>query len=188
MDTEAHARVIVTGRSLLEARRTVRALRRALPGFWVHGTGFTGVFVVEAEGDPLEIAERVMRKCGNRIGHATAVAAEATSEVEPVKEAAVRVGLTHVAPGESFCFRVHKRGSHLLTAPTPELELNIGSAIWHALEERDGRAPRVDLKSPDVTVIAEVLGPVTAVGVVRKAWKALAAPEEEEAEAAPPGR
>jgi tRNA(Ser,Leu) C12 N-acetylase TAN1 len=32
-------------------------------------------------------------------------------------------------------------------------------------------APRVDLTEPDVTIAAEVLGPVTLIGVVRKSWK-----------------
>jgi tRNA(Ser,Leu) C12 N-acetylase TAN1 len=36
--------------------------------------------------------------------------------------------------------------------------------------------PQVDLADPDVKVIAEVLGPSTAVGIVRKAWRARVEP------------
>lgn len=149
-----------------------------MPESQVRGTRFTGVFVVEATGDPLEIAERLTRECSSCIGHATAVVAEEESEQEPIQEAAVRAGLEHVGPGETFCFRVRKRGSHRLAAPTPQLEFDIGSAIWLALQERDGKPPKVDLKEPDVMVIAEVLGPLAAVGIVRKGWKAAPAAGE----------
>jgi tRNA(Ser,Leu) C12 N-acetylase TAN1 len=39
------------------------------------------------------------------------------------------------------------------------------------LEAKFGREPLVNLSDPDVVVRAEVLGPVTLVGVVRKAWR-----------------
>ena len=136
------------------------------------GSGFTSVFVVETDGDPLAAAERLTRECADSIGHATAVVAEVVSEPQRLREAAVRVGLERVGADESFCFRLRKRGVHLLEAPTPQLEVEIGSAIWLALQERDGEPPKVDLRDPDVLVLAEVLGPTTAVGVVRKAWRA----------------
>lgn len=142
---------------------------------------------MEAAGDPFEIAERLTRECDARIGHATAVVAEEESEPEPIQEAAVRAGLKNVGPEETFCFRVRKRGSHRLTAPTPQLEFDIGSAIWLALQERDGKPPKVRLKAPDVMVIAEVLGPVTAIGIIRKAWKPPPVAGEEGAVAAQPG-
>lgn len=167
----ARARVIVTGRSALERRQTRRALRLAAPGSKVRGGGFTNVYVVEAPGDPLAVAERLTCECAAQIGHATAIITETASDLEHVQEAAAKVGLEHVGPGESFCFRLRKRGVHLLEAPTPELEVQIGGAIWLALQSRDGAPPRVDLEHPDVLVLAEVLGPVTAVGVSRKAWR-----------------
>ncbi len=46
-----------------------------------------------------------------------------------------------------------------------------GGAVWDALVGRDGTAPRVDLPRPDVLVNAEVLGPMTLVGIVRRAWR-----------------
>jgi len=83
----------------------------------------------------------------------------------------VRVGLAQVAADESFCFRLRKRGSHLLAAPTPQLEVEIGSTLWLALKERHGRRPKVDLEDPDVLVLAEILGPTAYVGIIRKAWR-----------------
>jgi tRNA(Ser,Leu) C12 N-acetylase TAN1 len=177
LEQEAWAKVIVTGRNALEQRRTRRALRRAVAGSLVRSAGFTCVDIVEAPGNPLEIAERLTRECGDRIGHATAVIVEVVSEPDRVREGAVRVGLDHVGPDESFCFRLRKRGTHLLEAPTPQIEVEIGTALWKALEERDGTRPGVDLRDPDVLVIAEVLGPTTAIGLVRKAWKTQPSPQ-----------
>jgi tRNA(Ser,Leu) C12 N-acetylase TAN1 len=104
--------------------------------------------------------------------------AETVSETARVLEAVVRVGLQQVGRDESFCFRLRKRGTHLLEAPTPEIEVQIGSALWLALQKRDGERPGVELKEPDVLVLAEVLGPMTAVGIVRRAWRAVSAKPE----------
>jgi tRNA(Ser,Leu) C12 N-acetylase TAN1 len=93
------------------------------------------------------------------------------SERVALLEAATRVGLDQIAPGESFAFRIHKRGTHGYSEPTPELESTVGGAIWDGLERRDGLAPHVDLSQPDVLVNAEVLGPTTLVGIVRAGWK-----------------
>jgi tRNA(Ser,Leu) C12 N-acetylase TAN1 len=40
------------------------------------------------------------------------------------------------------------------------------------LKLKNGKKPVVDLDEPDVTVVAEVMGPVTIVGVLRKTWRA----------------
>jgi tRNA(Ser,Leu) C12 N-acetylase TAN1 len=61
---------------------------------------------------------------------------------------------------------------HGLGENTPKLEDEIGSAISEALQLKNGKKPVVDLDEPDVTVVAEVLGPVTMIGVLRKAWRA----------------
>jgi hypothetical protein len=50
------------------------------------------------------------------------------------------------------------------------LEQQIGGAIWTALEEKYRMKPTVRLKNADVTVVAEVLGPLTAVGICRRDW------------------
>jgi tRNA(Ser,Leu) C12 N-acetylase TAN1 len=171
LDQGARAKVIVTGRSALEWRQTRQALRRAIPGSNVRGGGFTNVFVVDAPGDALAIAERVTQECAGLIGHATAVITETLSSPDSVQDAVVRVGLAQVKREETFCFRLRKRGAHLLFAPTPEIEVQIGSALWLALQERDGERPGVELRDPDILVLAEVLGPTTAVGIVRKAWR-----------------
>lgn len=164
------AKVIVTARRPRQGRRIRSALRRAIPGAEVRGAGFSSVYVLEADGDPLEIAGRLTVECSSCVGHATAVLAEEVSEQERLRGAAVRVGLEHVGPRESFCFRLRKRGSHWLQQATPQLETEIGSAIWLALQEHHGSRPTVNLEDPDVLVLAEVLGPRTAIGIVRKSW------------------
>jgi hypothetical protein len=51
------------------------------------------------------------------------------------------------------------------------LEQEIGGAIWTALEDKYSMKPTVRLKNADVTVVAEVLGPITAVGISRRDWR-----------------
>ena len=164
-------KLIVTARELDAAKRTVAALRAAIPDARVTRTGFRGIVALEAEVDALELAERVTRECFADIGRATAVLAEVDSTLDEIKRVAVRIGTEHIGKDERFCFRLHKRGAHMLALDTPRLEYEIGGAIWVALQQKHGVKPLVDLKNPDVTVVAEVLGPITAVGVVRKAWR-----------------
>ena len=164
-------KVVVTGREVYMERRTLSRLRRSLPGTRVHRTGFRAVYVIDGPGDPLDLARRVGRECSASIGRTVAVLAEVESEAEPVQAAAVDVGMQQIAEGESFCFRVHKRGSHRLKDDTPRIERELGGAIWEALHRRDGKPPKVDLTDPDVTVVAEVLGAKTAVGIMRKIWR-----------------
>lgn len=129
------------------------------------------MFILEAEGDPVDLAEKVTRECAEAIGHATAVLGEVESREEEIRRLAVSVAIDRVQKGETFCFRMNKRGSHWLTQDTPTLESDIGGAIWAALEEKHGERPRVDLVHPDVTIVAEVLGPVTEVGLSRATWR-----------------
>ncbi|HEY7682003.1 MAG TPA: THUMP domain-containing protein [Gemmatimonadales bacterium] len=173
------AKLVVTSRGWHETGQALHEVRCALPTARVRRARFLGVLLVDAatEADALGLAERVSRACGST-GHATAVLAEVESELEPIREAALRVGSEQVGPHDSFCFRITKRGAHRVTTPTPDVEAEIGAALVAALERRHGTRPRVDLGHPDVTVIAEVLGPTTAVGIVRKAWR-------ERAEASP---
>jgi tRNA(Ser,Leu) C12 N-acetylase TAN1 len=165
------AKLIVTSSGLERARYTRSALKAAVPTGSVRRTGLKGVFSLEAEGDVIELAKLIHREYSQHIGHATAVLEEVESRVEPIKEAAVRAGRERIGKDESFCFRLHKRGAHFLEHDTMTLEQEIGSAIWTALEEKHGGKPRVSLKNPDVAVIAEVLGPITAVGISRRAWR-----------------
>ncbi len=164
-------KVIVTARTLYGARRTISALRKAVPNAHVHTTGFRGILVLEAEGNPLELACRITRECADSIGRAVAVLAKVTTRFEPVRDAAVKTGVDHIHEDESFCFRLNKRGSHELEKDTPVIEYEIGGAIWVALHAKYGKRPPVNLKDPDVTVIAEVLGEDTVVGVMRKDWR-----------------
>jgi len=125
---------------------------------------------LEAEGDVFELAKLICRQCSRLIGHVTAVLAEVESRFDPIKEVAVRIGREQIGAEESFCFRLHTRGAHYLEQDTMIVEREIGGAIWTALQEKHGAKPRVRLKNPDVTIVAEVLGPITAVGISRMAW------------------
>lgn len=164
-------KLIVTARELDATKRTVATLRAVIPNARVTRTGFRGIVALEADVDALEPAERVTRECFADIGRATAVLAEVDSTLDEIKRAAVRIGAERIGGDERFCFRLHKRGAHMLELDTPRLEYEIGRAIWVALQQKHGTKPSVDLKNPDITVVAEVLGPITAVGVVRKAWR-----------------
>lgn len=165
------AKLIITSAGLETARDTRFALKAAIPTARIWRTGFKGVFALEAEGDVFELAKLACRKSGQRIGHATAVLAEVESRFESIREAAVHIGREQIDAGESFCFRLHKRGAHFLEHDTLTLEQEIGGAIWTVLGEKYGSKPRVRLKGADVAVIAEVLGPMTAVGISRRAWR-----------------
>jgi DNA polymerase-4 len=170
-EADRPARLLVTARGLRAGRQAAWALREAVPEARVRGAGFGGILLLEASGDALALAAEVTHAAAGRIGRAMAVLAEVESARGPIEEAAVAIGRAHVGPGEGFCFRLHKRGTHALVEDSPWLEREIGGAIWSALHERDGKAPRIDLTRPDVTVSAEVLGPRTAVCVRRRAWR-----------------
>ena len=164
-------KLIVTRAGLEPARQLRFALSAAIPGARVRGTGFKSIFALEAEGDVAELAKLVCRECSQSIGHVTAVLATVESRCDPIKEAAVRIGEEQIGLEESFCFRLHKRGPHFLERDTLTLEQEIGGAIWTALERKYKKKPKVSLKNSDITVIAEVLGPIAAVGISRRAWR-----------------
>lgn len=164
-------KLIVTSRGLETGRQTIEALRAAFPEVKVRKTGFRAVYSLETEVDAEKLAEEVYGKCFYEIGRAVAVLAETSSTLEEIKKVAVKIGKNKVGEDEKFCFRLHKRGSHLLEQETPKLEHEIGKAIWLVLKEKYGREPKVDLKCPDVTITAEVLGPNTAVGIIRRSWQ-----------------
>ena len=164
-------RLLVTARGFGTVRDARRALRDAVPGARILGTEFVGILVVEARGDAHSIVARVADAAGaGGIGRVMLVLADVESEREPIEAAAVALGRDRIRPGESFCFRLHKRGSHGLAETSLTLEREIGGAIWTALRERDVEDPRVDLASPDVTLAAEVLGPRTLLCLRRRAW------------------
>jgi tRNA(Ser,Leu) C12 N-acetylase TAN1 len=170
-DPSKIVKLIITSRGLEPVRYFRSALKRAVPGARVRSTGYRGIFVLEAEAAVFELAELVCRECTQSIGHVTAVLAMVESKEQPIKDAAVRIGSEQIGPDESFCFRLHKRGVHGLQQDTSKIEQEIGGAIWTALERKHNKKPKVDLKSPDITVIAEILGPIAGVGVSRKSWR-----------------
>jgi len=161
---------IVTAKDLFSAKYTRASLKEALDRARVTQTGFKGVFAVEVEGRVEEILETIQKECGEDIGRVTPVMKEIPSGTEALREAAVEVAKETIGPDETFCFRIHKRGSHGYSEDTPILEREIGGAIFDALAKRDGKPPKVRLVSPDVTVIAEVMGEWTAVGVIKRSW------------------
>ena len=169
------AKLIITSAGIETERSTRGALKAAVPGARIRRTGFKNIFSLEAAGDVCELAKLVCRECSHWIGHATAVLEEVESRFEPIKEAAVRIAREQIGPEENFCFRVHKRGAHYLERDTSTIEREIGGAIWTTLEEEQGAKPSVKLKNPDAAVVAEVLGPITAVGISRRAWREHAA-------------
>jgi tRNA(Ser,Leu) C12 N-acetylase TAN1 len=162
---------VVTCRSLYGEHQTFISLQRLVEGIKVERTPFRAVLMVEHEMDALELAEIITRKCFFDIGRAVPVLVKTSSTLEDIREAAIKVALEHVGREESFCFRLHKRGSHSLEKPTPELEYEIGGSIHDALTEKHGKSPKVDLSNPDVTLVAEVLGSMALVGVIRKEWQ-----------------
>jgi len=168
------ATILVTSRSLYTTRRALRALKRNVPDAFIHRTAFTGIFLVEAEGDPLELASRISQQCAREIGRAVAVVGRVPSKAAEIREAAARAGAAAIGRSEAFSFRLHKRGAHELAQDTPALEHEIGGAIWTALARSDGEKPSVRLRDPDVTILAEVLGPETLIGVWKRAWQPLA--------------
>lgn len=168
------AKLVVTGPGTYTGKRPRSVLKKAIPGAQIQRTGFPSVFILETEGDSVQIAQDVILKCSDNIGHVTVVLAEVESKLEPIKEAAVTIASERVRNDERFCFRLHKRGSHSLERNTFEIEREIGEAICQALQQKYGAEPEVDLDDPDITVVAEVLGPNTAMGISRKAWREMA--------------
>lgn len=170
-------KLIVTCGAPFTARKTRAALRKAVFPARITRPDFRSIFVVEAEGEAIELAKQVYRACPQLIGHATAVLAEVDSKVDSIKKAAVKIGMERIGAKESFCFRLFKRGEHNLAEDTPKIEYDIGGAINAALEMKTGKKPLVNLNDPDVTVNAEVLGPITVLGILRKDWQIAAQTE-----------
>jgi tRNA(Ser,Leu) C12 N-acetylase TAN1 len=172
-ESRSQARLIVTSRGFGRGEgRAWHAVKSALPGVWLEGTDFRGVLLAEAEGEPLELAAQVASHCGDAIGRVVPVLAEVESDLDSIREAAARIASQHVGAGESFCFRMHRRGFAGFEAAGRELERDVAESVWSALEQRNGARPVVDLEDPDVKVVAEVFGPITRIGVCRKEWRA----------------
>jgi len=172
--SEPTVMLVVTGPGTYTGRRPRPVLKKAIPSARVKRTPFPSVFILETEGNAERIAEAVVEKCSDAIGHVTVVSAEVESELEAIKAAAVKIAAEHIESGQKFCFRLHKRGAHSLAADTFEIERQVGAAMWEALQQIHGVPPIVDLEEPDITVSAEVLGPRTAMGFSRKGWTACA--------------
>ena len=164
-------KLVITSRGLEPARNLRFALRTAVPGARVRSAGIRGILTLEAAGEVSQLAGLVYDECSERIGHVTAIMSTVESSEEPIKEAAVQIGLAQIGPEETFSFRLHKRGAHGLERDTSTLEREIGGAIWTALKAKYDREPKVNLKVPDIAIVAEILGSTAAVGISRKAWR-----------------
>lgn len=164
---------IVTSRTLYGEFQTTLTLRRIIEGIKITKTSFRAVLRAENEDmEALVLAEKITKECYYDIGRAVPVLAEVESSLEEVRKAAIKVALEHVKKEESFCLRIHKRGTHSLGKPTPELEYEIGGAVHDALAAKYKAKPKVDLSEPDLTVVVEVLGGESFVGILRKEWSA----------------
>jgi tRNA(Ser,Leu) C12 N-acetylase TAN1 len=173
---ERAAHVILTGRDVLSARQARRLLRRIARGGRTRATGFRSVFSLDAPGDAQDVARRISADLGEHFGHVTAVLKEVESREEAIRDAAVRIGEAQIGPDQTFCFRLHRRGSHWIGPDTRTTEREIGQAVADSVQAATGRRPQVDLEAPDVTILAEVIGPTTGVGVHRSAWDSGRAP------------
>lgn len=172
IDEEFPPALLFTGHGFGGRDRLFEALRECVPEGWARPTGLGGIFVLEAEGDMLELAERIYRDCPEHVARLVSVFAAVDSEVSLIKEAATSVARNHVGVDESFVFRIHKHGSEELGDDIQGVERDIGETIAAALRERRGVEPEVDLEKADVTISAELLGPITFLGVYRRAWEA----------------
>ena len=171
---------IVTEQRVSDGPRLWTALRKAIPDALIHATGFRDVTRLDAADEAGDIAQRITSACADCVGHLTLLVTETESTVDAIQQGAIAVSTKHVGRDDSFRFRLQKRGSHWLEPPTPELERTIGGAIWDALQNKYDEEPEVDLNHPDVTVRAEVLGPITGIGITRKAWLIDASPDVSE--------
>ncbi|HDY74382.1 MAG TPA: hypothetical protein ENH51_04640 [Euryarchaeota archaeon] len=163
---------IVTSKSLYRGFETRRALHRLIEGIKVSKTSFRAVLRVEhEEKEALDLAKMITRECSHEIGRAVPVLAEVESNPEEIREASVKVGLAYIKKGKSFCLRINKRGVHNLEKPTPELEYMVGGSVYDALAEKYMVKPMVDLSNPEITIIVEVLGMKSVVGIVRTEWQ-----------------
>jgi tRNA(Ser,Leu) C12 N-acetylase TAN1 len=167
----ARAQLVVTIAESLSLRRFKAMLGKALHAALFWPTGFRSVFVVECNGNALELARQITSQCSKAVGHVTPVLARTESDIEPIRKSAVGVALNHIGEAESFCFRLNKRGRHSLQQHTTEIERSIGGSIAEALEKKHSRKAAVDLDDPQITIVAEVLGPVTSIGISRKSWR-----------------
>ncbi|MDI6856547.1 MAG: THUMP domain-containing protein [Candidatus Thermoplasmatota archaeon] len=163
-------KLIVTARDLYREGSLKNALREI--GLEPKSTGFRSVVEVESDRDIFEVAHEVARKYPYDIGRVVAVFEEVESEEGIIKERAVFHALEQIKENESFCFRVHKRGKHKIEKPTPEFEYDVGGTIYEELEKKYNKKPAVNLKNPDIAIVAEVLGPKTLLGIYRKSWSA----------------
>ncbi|MEW6070410.1 MAG: THUMP domain-containing protein [Candidatus Thermoplasmatota archaeon] len=162
-------KLIVTARDLYGEGSLKRALQDI--GLVARSTGFRAVLAIETERDIFEVAQEIARKYPYDIGRVVAVLEEVESEDTAIKERAIFHALEHVGKEESFCFRVHKRGGHGITKPTPEFEYDVGGTIYEELEKKYGKKPSVNLKNPDIAIVAEVLGKRTLIGIWRGSWR-----------------
>lgn len=160
-------KLVVTCRNILGIKQTYQTIRKVFPHTEVKSTGFRGVFLVEVNGDPIEAARKL--NSYRAIGRAVPILVEVPTALEEIEKAALKVSEL-IKEGESFCFRIKKRGKHGLEMPTPEIERKIGRRLQEEISKRLGKKPEVELENPDVIILAEVLGETTGVGLLRLNW------------------
>lgn len=160
-------KLVVTARNLYGEESLIKALEAQELN--PKRTGFRAVLLVETDKDIFDVAREITRKL--EVGRAVPVIEESESKYLSVEESAIGIALEYIKEDDSFCFRVHKRGAHNIDMATPEFEYKVGSAIYEALEKKYNKKPIVNLKLPDITITAEVLGKTTYVGILKRIWK-----------------
>jgi hypothetical protein len=76
-------KLVVTGRGLIPLDGQGQ-LKKAIPVAQIQRTGFPWVFILEREGEAIELAQEVIQKCSENIGHVTAVLAVASDAADPL--------------------------------------------------------------------------------------------------------
>jgi len=167
------AKNIITVKDFHDWGKLKVCLRKWFPNAFISKTRFRSVFVLQTQGDVKQVTQQIFRECSEFLGHTTAVLCDVESSMEDIKEAAVNIALDQIEEGESYCFRIKKRDVPELKMSSREIEQDIGDAIRLALRDKFGAEPRVNLDAPDITIMAEVLGLFSSVGIRRKRWEIL---------------
>lgn len=165
------AKNIITVKDFNDWGKLKSCLRELFSKAFISKTRFRSVFVLQTQGDVKQVTQRIFRECSAFLGHTTAVLCDVESSVKDIEEAAVNIALDQVENGESYCFRIKKREVPELKMSSREIEQDIGDAIHLALRNKFGVEPKVNLEDPDITIMAEVLGLFSSVGIRRKRWE-----------------
>lgn len=86
--------------------------------------------------------------------------------VEVLKQRVERY-IDEIEPGETFGFRVERRGMKE-DISSQMVEREVGGYFYDLLEKVHGRKPKVDLKSPDKLIAIEIIGNKCGIGFITR--------------------